>query len=46
MVKNREMLTVNPRIGVIYRSWDNMDEAGQNAVLSTAEHYLNDLHQL
>lgn len=46
MVKNREMLTTNPRIGVIYRSWDNMDEAGQSAVLSTAERYLNDIQQL
>lgn len=46
MVKHRDTLASNPRIGVIYRSWDNMDSDAQQAVLETAQGYLNHLNHL
>ncbi|WP_394126857.1 cryptochrome/photolyase family protein [Vibrio hepatarius] len=46
MVKHRQLLAQNPRIGVVYRSWDNMDPDGQQAVIDTAESYLDNLNEL
>ncbi|USD34953.1 MULTISPECIES: cryptochrome/photolyase family protein [Vibrio] len=46
MHKHREMLTQNPRIGVIYRSWDNLEEQAQSEILQKAEHYLEHIETL
>ncbi|MEL7291442.1 MAG: cryptochrome/photolyase family protein [Pseudomonadota bacterium] len=46
MIKHRDSLGANPRIGMIYRSWDKMDSEAQQAVLDTAEHYLDNIEQL
>ncbi|WCP69179.1 cryptochrome/photolyase family protein [Vibrio tubiashii] len=46
MVKNRELLTKNPRVGVIYRSWDNLEQSQQQEVLETAAQYLEQLDRL
>ena len=46
MVKHRDRLAQNPRVGVIYRSWDALDVDGQRAVLDTAQFYLNNLDEL
>lgn len=46
MHKHREMLTQNPRIGVIYRSWDNLDNHAQSEILQKAEYYLDHIEAL
>jgi deoxyribodipyrimidine photolyase-related protein len=46
MTKHREQLTRNPRMGMIYRSWDNMDEQEQENTLKRAENYLEHLEDL
>ncbi|KGY13079.1 deoxyribodipyrimidine photolyase [Vibrio tubiashii] len=46
MVKHREELAKNPRIGVIYRSWDNLEHIQQQEVLETAQQYLGHLDRL
>ncbi len=46
MHRNRESLSANPRIGMVYRNWDRMDPARRAAVLETAEGYLEDIEQL
>ncbi len=44
--KHREKLERNPRIGMMYRTWDKMDAERQNALLSQAEEYLNNIENL
>jgi deoxyribodipyrimidine photolyase-related protein len=46
MDRHRERLARNPRIGMIYRSWDRMDDDKRVAVLETAERILNQLNGL
>lgn len=46
MVKHREMLSQNPRIGMIYRSWDKMDIDLQDSTLAQAEKYLTQIDSL
>ncbi|NVD08534.1 cryptochrome/photolyase family protein [Vibrio sp. JPW-9-11-11] len=46
MIKHRDRLAANPRIGMIYRTWDKMDSQAQQAVLDTAQHYLDHIEQL
>jgi deoxyribodipyrimidine photolyase-related protein len=46
MDRHRERLERNPRIGMIYRSWDRMDEDKRAAVLESAETLLGKLDQL
>ena len=43
-VRNRDLLEKNPRIGMVYRTWDKM--SNQQAVLEQAEAYLLDLENL
>ncbi len=43
---HRERLERNPRIGMVYRSWDRMDEDKRAAVLESAEALLGKLDQL
>lgn len=46
MLLHRERLSRNPRIGMIYRSWDKLSEAEQAEVLATAERYLAQIDAL
>ncbi|KKD00247.1 cryptochrome/photolyase family protein [Photobacterium halotolerans] len=46
MDKHQQRLAVNPRIGMIYRSWDNLADNERQAILSRAEFCLNHLDQL
>ncbi|WP_299140904.1 cryptochrome/photolyase family protein [uncultured Vibrio sp.] len=46
MNQHREVLNRNPRMGMLYRSWDNMDEHDQQAILDTAEQRLTNLEDL
>ena len=44
--RNRERLQRNPRIGMMYRTWDKMDGEKQHALIEHAEHVLARLEQL
>ncbi|MDF5689229.1 cryptochrome/photolyase family protein, partial [Vibrio parahaemolyticus] len=46
MNKHDKRLAANPRIGMIFRSWDNMEEQQRQAILDTAEHYMENLESL
>lgn len=46
MVSNREKLEKNPRIGMVYRSWDGMDEKTRRDILAWAEVLLRKLDVL
>ena len=41
LVRNREKLKGNPRLGQIYRNWDRMDIDKQTAYLTTAQKFLS-----
>jgi len=44
--RHREVLERNPRIGMVYRTWDRMDADKQAALLATAEMNLNRINEL
>ncbi len=44
--RNRDKLEKNPRVSMMYRVWDKMDAASQQALLHQAEHYLNRVDSL
>jgi deoxyribodipyrimidine photolyase-related protein len=46
MLRHRDLLASNRRIGMIYRNWDRLDEENRSAVRSRAEWVLNNLDQL
>lgn len=46
MDKHAKRLATNPRTGMIFRSWDNMDPEQRTTILDTAESYLANLEQL
>ncbi|AUI87631.1 cryptochrome/photolyase family protein [Vibrio azureus] len=46
MEKHNKRLAKNPRIGMIFRSWDNMDPEQRQAILETADHYIDNLESL
>lgn len=46
MLRHREKLSANPRIGMLFRSWDRMDANQRDAILSTAEDRLANLERL
>jgi deoxyribodipyrimidine photolyase-related protein len=46
MLRHREQLASNRRIGMIYRNWDRLDEENRSAVQSRAEWLLHNLDQL
>ncbi|WP_260261670.1 cryptochrome/photolyase family protein [Vibrio intestinalis] len=46
MVKHRPTIGSNPRMGMIFRSWDNMAEPAQQAILQRAEYYLQQIESL
>jgi deoxyribodipyrimidine photolyase-related protein len=39
MVRHRDTLADNPRVAVLYRSWDRWDADEQGAILQTADHH-------
>ena len=44
--RHQAKLQNNPRIGMIYRSWDRMDADKRDAILSTAEARLANIEHL
>lgn len=42
--RHRHLLEKNPRIGMMYQTWDKMDENEKNKILNQAERYLSNLH--
>lgn len=46
MLKHREQLANNPRIGMLYKSWDKIAGVDQLAILATAESYLAQIDNL
>ncbi len=46
MVRHRKRLENNPRIGMVYRSWDKMSSGDQQALLAQAERNLGRLEEL
>lgn len=46
MVRHREELSGNPRIGMLYGSWDRMDAGRREAILETAEAQLENIEKL
>lgn len=46
MVKHRERLAKNPRIGMIYGNWDKQSDAQKQAVLARAEWCVDNIEQL
>ncbi|MBT8434494.1 MAG: cryptochrome/photolyase family protein [Gammaproteobacteria bacterium] len=46
MVRHRDQLSANPRIGMIYRNWDRQDPEIQEATLSRADWCLQHLDEL
>jgi deoxyribodipyrimidine photolyase-related protein len=43
MARHRERLSSNPRVGMLYRSWDRFDESERDAIIETAESFLDGL---
>lgn len=46
MLTHRERLAKNPRIGMIYKNWDNTENATQQAILDQAQYYLHHIEEL
>lgn len=46
MDKHQTRLASNPRIGMIFRSWDNMEPEQRTEILDTAEYYIAHLENL
>ncbi|EJL6490929.1 cryptochrome/photolyase family protein [Vibrio cholerae] len=46
MLKHRDRLVNNPRIGMLYKTWDKMTRDSQQAILSTADAYLSQIESL
>jgi deoxyribodipyrimidine photolyase-related protein len=44
--RHRERLQKNPRVGMMYRTWDRMDSKEKKLVLNQAAAYLKDLNRL
>ena len=46
MIKHRNELTKNPRIGMVYRNWDKQTDDAKNEVLEQAQYYLTKIDEL
>jgi deoxyribodipyrimidine photolyase-related protein len=44
--RHRDLLEKNPRIGMVYRTWDKMSEEKQQAMKNQAETYLASINEL
>ena len=44
--RHRQKLQNNPRIGMMYRTWNHKDQKEQKRILKQAESYQKDLNQL
>jgi len=45
-VRHRSLLERNPRIGMVYRTWDKMNADHQRLLLDQATQYLNTIESL
>jgi deoxyribodipyrimidine photolyase-related protein len=46
MIKHREELSKNPRIGMIYRNWDKQDDAKKDAIIEHADNHIVNIESL
>jgi deoxyribodipyrimidine photolyase-related protein len=46
MIKHRESLSKNPRIGMIYRNWDKQEDDKKNLILETADNHILNIENL
>jgi len=46
MYRHRDRLEKNPRIGMVYRSWDKMQQTDRDALLSQADYNLDRIAEL
>jgi deoxyribodipyrimidine photolyase-related protein len=46
MIDNRQQLSSNPRIGMLYGNWDRKDEGERNDIINTAKLHLKNLDRL
>jgi deoxyribodipyrimidine photolyase-related protein len=46
MIKHRETLSKNPRIGMIYRNWDKQDDDKKSLILTTADNHIVNIQNL
>jgi deoxyribodipyrimidine photolyase-related protein len=46
MLKHRDRLAANPRLGMLYKNWDKRDEQSQQAVLDRARWCIDNLEAL
>ena len=44
--RHRKRLSKNPRIGMMYRTWDRMDTSEQKKILKQAKAYIEKLEEL
>jgi deoxyribodipyrimidine photolyase-related protein len=44
--RNRKKLENNPRVNMMYRTWDKMDKEKQEKILDQAKHYLDNINSL
>ena len=44
--RHRDKLESNPRIGMVYRTWDKMEQEQQEALRKQAAHYLHNINSL
>jgi deoxyribodipyrimidine photolyase-related protein len=44
--RNRTLLERNPRIGMMYKTWDKMEASQRDALLNQAEKYLSSIENL
>lgn len=44
--RHRDKLAKNPRVGMMYRTWDKMDSQKKKELLRQAEHYLSNISSL
>ena len=46
MIRHREQLETNPRVGMIYRGWDKQDSSVKTETMIRADWCLQNLNQL
>ncbi|CAH0530271.1 (6-4) photolyase [Vibrio hippocampi] len=46
MVKHRQRIGVNPRVGMIYRYWDGLEDSQQSEILAQAQSVLSNIEAL
>jgi deoxyribodipyrimidine photolyase-related protein len=46
MIKHRDELSKNPRIGMIYRNWDKQEDGNKLAILEHANNHIKNIENL